>query len=223
MTKRSFNLRFVFIIILIFVSSSNLFAVEKSKIGFGNNHFVGGRFGAWTMTTDASVLDSLTDFSNGALFAEFFYAHRIAPFISGEFTFGIFSQGDLEYNTATEISTGATKLYPVFISAKLYPLSKYENISLWPYVRIGGGLVYGTRDFTSNYIGDPINYSVEESEAKITYTWGFGIDWPIADQIGLNIDFKTTPVKFKDDSLAGLNDYSGWSLTVGVGYILKSK
>lgn len=223
MTKIFQTLSLIMVLFLVFVIPSNVFAVEKSLTGFGNSHFFGGRFGAWTMTTSEDFIDNLTDFSSGALYAEIFYNNRFAPFLSGEFSFGLFSQGDLEYNTATEVTTGATKLYPVFISAKLYPLSKYENISLWPYVRIGGGLVYGTRDFTSNYLGDPINYSVEESEAKITYTWGFGIDWPIADQIGLNIDFKTTPVKFKDDSLAGLNDYSGWSLTVGVGYIIKNK
>ena len=39
-------------------------------------------------------------------------------------------------------------------------------------------------------------------------------------QIGLNIDFKYSPARF-GKPLAGLKDYSGWSLTVGVGYIMK--
>jgi len=212
-------------LLLIFSSvlSANLFAVEKKQPSrFGNSHVVGGRFGAWTMTTNEDFLDSLTDFSSSVLYAEFFYAHRIAPFLATEFSIGIFSQGDMEYDSDAGVTSGAVKMYPFFLSAKFYPFSKFENFSLWPYLRVGGGLVYGTRDFTSVYYNDPANYYVEESGTKITYTWGFGIDWPVADQIGLNIDFKNTPVKF-GEALAGLKDFSGWSLTFGVGYILKSK
>ncbi len=221
MANRTLYSSIILLLIFSLVLSANLFAVEKKQPGrFGNSNLVGGRFGAWTMTTNEDFLDSLTDFSSSALYAEFFYAHRVAPFLATEFSIGIFSQGDLEYNDG--ITTGAVKMYPIFISAKLYPFSKYKNFSLWPYLRVGGGLIYGTRDFNSIYYDDPANYYVEESEIKITYTWGIGIDWPLADQIALNIDFKNTPVKF-GKSLAGLKDYSGWSLTFGVGYILKSK
>lgn len=222
MTNRTYYKSLIFLLILTSVLSCNLFAVEKSKTGFGNSHFIGGRFGAWTMTTNEEFIDSLTDFSSSALYAEFFYSHRITPLLSGELSIGIFSQGDLEYDTQAGITKGAAKLYPIFLSVKLYPLATVKSISLWPYVRIGGGVVYGTRDFTSIYYGDPANYYLEESQTKISYTWGFGIDWPIADQIGLNLDFKNTPVKF-GKHLAGLKDYSGWSLTFGVGYIMRSK
>ncbi|HHI02589.1 MAG TPA: hypothetical protein ENL22_03605 [candidate division Zixibacteria bacterium] len=222
MTNRKRYLPMIFLLILSFALSSNLCAIDKKQTGFGNSHFLGGHFGAWVMTTDEDFLDSLTDFSSSALYADFFYAHRVAPFLSVEFSIGIFSQGDLEYDTESGITTSAVKLYPFFLSAKLYPLSKYENFALWPYLRLGGGIVHGTRDFTSIYYGDPANYYVEESQTKITYTWGFGIDWPIADQIGLSVDYRNTPIKF-GKHLAGLKEYSGWSLTFGIGYILKSK
>lgn len=223
MANKTLYKSIILLLIFLMVLSANLYAVEKKQLSrFGNSHLVGGRFGAWVMTTNEDFLDSLTDFSSSALYAEFFYAHRVAPFLATEFSIGIFSQGDLEYDSDAGVTTGAVKMYPFFLSAKLYPFSKFENFSLWPYLRVGGGLVYGTRDFNSIYYDDPANYYVEESETKITYTWGFGIDWPIADQIALNIDFKNTPVKF-GKPLAGLKEYSGWSLTFGVGYILKSK
>ncbi len=222
MTNRTYYLSIIFLLILSFALSSNLYAVEKSQSGFGNSHFVGGRFGAWVMTTDEDVIDDLTDFSSSSLYAEFFYDHRFAAFLAAEASIGIFSQGDLQYNTNTGISTSAAKLYPFIISAKLYPFSKYKGFSLWPYLRLGGGLVHGTRDQSSIYSGHPANYYIEESQTKITYTWGIGIDWPIADQIGLNIDYKNTPVKF-GNHLAGLKEYSGWSLTFGIGYMIRSK
>ena len=222
MLKRNHYFSIILFLIFSLILSTSLFAVDKRPVGFGDKHFVGGRFGAWTMTTSEDFIDSLTDFSSSALYLEFFYDYRFTPFLAAEFSIGIFSQGDLEYDTNAGILTGAAKLYPVFLSAKLYPFSKYKDFSFWPYLKVGGGLVYGNRDFTSTYSGDPINYYVEESQTKFTYNWGFGIDWPIADQIGFNIDFKNTPVKF-GDALAGLKDFSGWSLTVGVGYIMKSK
>ena len=220
MSNRTYNLSIILFLFFFLVLSANLFAVEKKLSNFGNSHFIGGRFGAWVMTTDEDFLDSLTNFSSSVLYAEFFYAHRVSPFLAAEFSIGIFSQGDLEYNDG--ITSGAVKMYPFFLSAKLYPFSKYESFSLWPYLRVGGGLVYGTRDFTSVYYNDPTNYYVEESATKITYTWGFGIDWPIADQIALNLDFKNTPVKF-GEAIGDLKDFSGWSLKIGVGYILRSK
>ena len=222
MTNKTKSLTLLFVLIISFAISSDLFAVERSQTGFSNSHFIGGRFGAWTMTTDEGIIDTLTDFSSGALYLEFFYNHRITSFLSGEVSIGLFSQGDLEYEPGTGTTTGAVKLYPFFLSAKLYPPTKNKNISLWPYLRIGGGVVHGTRDMTSTYSAHPANYYLEETQTKITYTLGFGIDWPIADQIGLNIDFKNTPVKF-GKHLAGLKEYSGWTLTVGVGYILRSK
>lgn len=216
------NLAKILFVILFLCISSNLYAVEKSRGNYGNSHFIGGRFGAWTMTTNEDFIDSLADFSSGSLYAEFFYSHQLAPYIAAEFSIGIFSQGDLQYDAQSGTTIGAAKLYPFFVSAKLFPLSKYKGVSLRPYARIGGGIVHGTRDISSPFYNDPANYYVEENQTKITYTWGFGIDWLIADQIGLNIDFKNTPIKF-GEALAGIKDYSGWSLTVGVGYRMRSK
>jgi opacity protein-like surface antigen len=214
-------LLFLFIILLS-PGAYAIEAVDSNPTGFENNNFAGGRFGAWVMTSNEDFLDSLTDFTSSALYAEFFYAHRIAPFLSIEVSVGIFSQGDMAYDTDAGTTIGAAKIYPFFISGKMYPLNNLGNSSLYPYLRLGGGIVHGTRDYNTIYYNDPANYYLEESETKITYLLGAGIDWPIADQIGLNIDFKYAPVKFSN-ALAGLKDYSGWNLTFGVGYIFKSK
>ncbi len=227
MTEKYTFRRSCHILLFIILFSSAVFAVDvnavdSKPIGFGNNNFAGGRFGAWVMTTDEDFLDSLTDFSSSALYAEFFYAHRIAPFLSTEVSIGIFSQGDMAYDTDAGVTIGAAKIYPFFISGKIYPVNNLGNSSLYPYLRLGGGIVHGTRDYNTIYYGDPANYYLEESETKITYLLGAGIDWPIADQIGLNIDFKYAPVKFRN-ALAGLKEYSGWNLAFGVGYIFKSK
>ena len=222
MTKKTLIIWLAFMLVVSGLLSPGLYAIEKRPGGFEQSHFVGGRAGAWALNGNDAFIDSLEDFSSSALYVEFFYAHRLAPISSLELSIGLFSQGDMKYNSDQGIIVGAVKIYPIFLSGKIYPLSAVQSMSFLPYLRLGGGIVYGTRDISTVYYNDPANYYVEESQTKFTYLWGAGIDWPIADQIGLNVDFKYTPAKF-GKPLAGLEDYSGWTLTFGVGYILKPR
>jgi opacity protein-like surface antigen len=198
-------------------------AVERTPNRYSSCHFVGGRFGPYIFTGNEMVADELSnpvDFSSSSLYAEFFYAHRLAPVLSAEFSFGVFSQGDLEYIIGEDVLLGSVKVYPILLSLKYYLVPIEVGIWRYPYIRLGGGLIYGSREATVTYYYQ--DYFTEDSEAKFTYTVGAGIDLPVADQIGLNLDFKYTPVKF-GKPLAGFRDYSGWELSVGVGYIVKSK
>lgn len=106
------------------------------------------------------------------------------------------------------------------ISTKYYPFYFAERFPLHLYLQPGFGLVYGKQDII-NYI-DYLDAGIvlEETQAKFTYMIGAGADWPVADQIALTFNLKYTPVDFKE-KLAQIEDYSGWSLTVGVGYIFK--
>ena len=207
--------------LLAFCIPSQTGAVDITRSGFLYSHFAGGRAGAWVMTTDEDAIDEIEDFSSSSLYAEFFYAHRISPLLSAELSIGIFSQGDLQFIT-NDILVDAIKIYPILISGKMYPLSGVSGLSMHPYLRAGGGLVYGTRDISTAYYYDLANDYIEETQTRFTWLAGVGIDWPVSQQIGLNLDFKYVPVDF-GDALGGLEDYSGWELTVGVGYIFKSK
>ena len=218
------NKKFYIITVLIILTLCfplNIGAIDITRSGFLYNHFVGGRAGAWVMTTEESAIDEVDDFSSSSLYAEFFYAHRISPLLSAEFSFGIFSQGDLQFIT-DDVLVDAVKVYPILFSCKLYPLSSVSGLSMHPYLRAGGGFVYGARDISTAYYNDPRNYFTEESQTKLTWLTGIGIDWQVSQQIGLNLDFKYVPVDF-GNPLGGIEDYSGWELTIGVGYILKSK
>ena len=204
--------------------ATDLAALEKNPRSFGTAHYAGARVGAWVMTGTNDIEDyqgNPIDFAGSSLYAEFFYAHRLNPRMALEFSIGIFSQGDIEYLTTEETLLGTVNVYPFLISGKVYPLTGIRGTSWYPYLRLGGGVVYGNRDATSTYYYYD-DYFLEESQLKITYMVGAGIDWPVADQIGLNLDFKYVPVKF-GKALAGFRDYSGWELTFGIGYIFRSR
>lgn len=199
-------------------------AVEMTKTGYAHSHYIGARFGAWVFTEDEAVTEGVTqpvELSSSTVYAEFFYSHRINPMLSAELSIGFFSQGDIVYNVASNNYYTAAKLYPLMLTAKFYPFGGKAGMSVFPYLRAGGGLAYGTRDqINYNLIG--YDYFIEDSEAKFTYAVGAGFDWPVSSQIGLNLDFKYIPIDF-GKPLAGFEKYSGWQLAIGVGYIFQSR
>ncbi|MEW5922755.1 MAG: outer membrane beta-barrel protein [Candidatus Zixiibacteriota bacterium] len=224
MSKRDMMIK-IFIILMagvIFLSPASS-ALELVKKNFSDKNFAGARLGVWTNLGDkdapeASGIDM--EFDNSSVYGEFFYAFRVAPPLAVEISLGLYSRGDVLYSYETSTYIGAVNLYPVFLSAKLYPFYKLESLPFYPYAQPGVGFVYGSQsvidydDYYYYYYG----YTAEDTETRFTYILGGGIDWPVASNIGLTASYKYMPVKF-GEALAGVRDYSGWTLTIGVGYI----
>lgn len=224
MGKRNMLIKtIIFIIsgILILPLASSGLQLEKK--GFPQKNFAGARIGAWTNSGDeAAPTDSpfSMEFDNSSVYGEFFYAIRVAPPLAVEISLGLYSRGDIQYSSSTATYVGAVNLYPMFLSTKLYPFFKLESLPIYIYAQPGLGFVYGSQsvidynDYYYTYYG----YTAENTETKFTYMLGGGIDWPIGTNIGLTMSYKYMPVKF-GQPLAEIKDYSGWTLTVGAGYI----
>lgn len=222
MDRYFFSIAFCLLIFGTALLPADLYGIEIQRQGFAYKNFAGGRFGAWTGIGETKAHyttgDSLT-FSRSSLYAEFFYAHRIKPSLALEFSMGIFSRGDFKYYTTDNVLLGSVNIYPILLSAKLYPLASIQNLRFFPYLQAGGGIIYGKQNATD------YNYGIvftNDSETKLTYILGGGIDWPVADQIGLCANYKYIPAKF-GKMLSGVRDYSGWQISFGVGYIFASK
>jgi opacity protein-like surface antigen len=197
--------------------------ITPEESGYLDRNFAGGRVGAWTNTGDESAppeSDFSLDFSKTSIFGAFFYLHRLKRFIAAEFSFGIYSRGEIKYVAETDTYLGSVNLYPIMLSMKLYPLSFFRNIPFHVYLQPGFGLVYGKQDVVDYIDVFGAGLVIAESRTKITYMLATGVDWPIARQIGLTMNFKYTPVKF-GKPLAQIEDYSGWALTFGIGYIFR--
>ncbi|SYZ73952.1 hypothetical protein TRIP_C60222 [Candidatus Zixiibacteriota bacterium] len=194
-------------------------AVEIVPTDLGHKHFAGVRIGAWTSTGGSSALNDSLQYSKSSIYAEFFYAHRFVPALAGELSIGIFSRGDFHYLVQQDVLLGTVNLYPIMLSAKIYPLAGLSGSKIYPYIQAGGCLFFGRRTATDYYYGYDF---VDQSDTKITYVVGGGIDFQVADQIGLTSNVKYIPVKF-GSPLAGIKDYSGWQVSFGVGYIFGKK
>lgn len=193
--------------------------LELTRTDFHEKDFIGGRLGVWTNTgADDAGLDSVAlDFSSSSVYGEFFYAYRLARPIAIELSLGLYSRGEVKYIRVNDTYIGSVNLYPLLIGAKIYPLSAITKGSFHLNVQPGVGLVYGKQDVISyGYTG----YALlsEQSRAKFIYFLGVGADWALSYQIGLTASFKYMPVEF-GKPLAELDDYSGWTLAFGVGYI----
>ncbi len=222
MDKRIFSLAFVLILSGLALLPTDSRGVEIQLRDFGHKNFAGGRVGVWTGTANKTAHyvsgDSLT-FSGSSLYAEFFYAKRIVPSLSAELCIGIFSRGDFRYYSVDNVLVGSVNIYPFLLSAKLYPFASIKALSFYPYVQVGGGVVYGRQNAIDYYYGVEFTNA---SQTKLTYVLGGGIDWPVADQIGLCANFKYIPAKF-GKPLSGVRDYSGWEISFGAGYIFGPK
>ncbi|MFH2034833.1 MAG: hypothetical protein ABIJ45_00380 [Candidatus Zixiibacteriota bacterium] len=202
------------IVLLSILISSPIIAIEKRSTGFMHKHFAGGRIGAYTTVSDETPPDeALTSlkFTKSSIYAEFFYAHRIIEPLAIELSVGIYSRGDVEYDNGVE--TSPVKLYPIWLSAKFYPFYKLPS-PLHFFIQPGAGIFYGVHE-TYDY-----NYYVYEQDNKVKFTYmlGGGVDFPLGQSFGLTASFKYIPVKF-NKPLAEVEDYTGWTLAVGAGYI----
>ena len=189
---------------------------------FLDRDLAGGRIGVWTNTGDEVAADDFEysmEFSKSSICADFFYDWRLSRAIAFEVQIGLYSRGDIEYKRDSGKYVGSVNIYPFFVATKFYPLYSFESMPVHLYLQPGVGFVIGSQsivDYDLYYTYDLIQ---QETRAGFSYMLSAGLEWPVADQISLLLNYKYVPVKFSKP-LAQLEDYSGWSLTFGVGYIL---
>lgn len=224
MDKSRFTWLMAIFLVLVLALPVSADAVDIKPAGYAGKNFGGARLGVWNNLGDeepVSDLDLAAEFSKASFYGEFFYAHRIAPALAVEFALGMYSRGDIEFINEGNTYLGAVNLYPFIVTAKFFPLASVKGLKFFPYIQAGGGVYYGKRDEIDVYYSfydDEI--WKQESETKISYTFGGGIDFAIADQIGITMNARYTPIKF-GSALAGYKDYSNWDITIGAGYLFK--
>jgi opacity protein-like surface antigen len=211
----------IFIFGASFVPSA-LYGVELTPERAAAKGFAGGRFGVWTGTTNQNALDANgqpLEFAKSSLYAEFFYSQRVVPSLAVEFSIGIFSRGDFKYLASEDVMLGTVNLYPAFLSAKFFPLGSLTRTPLQPFFQAGGGLIYASQSAIDYYYD--VTFT-QESKTRLSYFLGGGLDWPVADQIGLCFNYKYMPLEF-GSTMAGIKNYSGWEISFGMGYIFNTK
>ncbi|MCM2272114.1 MAG: outer membrane beta-barrel protein [candidate division Zixibacteria bacterium] len=226
MGKRLF-LSFALTILLVTSAvAQNAAKVEHS--GFGWKHQAGLRLGVWgnlgnlPPASDTSGLSKYeADIKDASFYFETYFAYRFHPAIMAELSVGIVNRGDV---TVEETSGGYTDtyygnltVYPVQLRAKIYPFAGTSG-KLFPYLTGGVAVYHGRHDI--QFSTDPFFIS-ENARTSFSYTIGGGIDYAVANQVGLDLNVTFLPINFSQD-LFFVKDYQALTFTVGVKYLFQA-
>ena len=192
--------------------------------GATDYHMAGIRLGAWIDQGGKTVnADINTDLSDVNFYTELYYDHRLFPTLFMEFSLGIASRGDAVVIRDDTRYIGTINVYTILIQGKYAPLA--GRLGKWsPFILAGGGFAFGKHnvDVISGYIDYYDYYDAQKSEVDIMGVVGGGLDLALSRHIGLNLITKYHPIKFGEE-LAGVRDFSGLSVSVGLTYFLYKK
>ncbi len=226
MSSKKTVLIIISLLFLVFIQSGQALDLTK-KYEFYDKHMFGGRVGAYSNTSDeVPSADEFfsPEFKSGSMYAEFFYAHRLIEPIMLELSMGVFKRGEIQYDRGTGLIDKAVLIYPFLLSARIYPFYKMKS-RVHLFLQPGMAVIYGRRDIVDpNYIdissGEYLTST--ESRASWTYFLGAGLEYQLLKNIAITSSVKYMPADFKEP-LAGVEDYTGWTLTFGIGYLINKK
>jgi hypothetical protein len=214
------------ILCLMVMLAGSAAAIDKEPVDpfeSGEYSMVGIRLGAWIDNGGGQMVEDITvdaDMPDAGFYTELFFDYRLTPIFLIESSLGIASRGDAVISYENDRYIGTINLYQLMIQIKISPLSGKLR-SFHPFFLGGGGLVWG-RQSIDIITSEDLFYNPDianKTETDILGVFGAGIDFPIAEQVGMNVTVKYHPITF-GDALAGVKDYSGTAVSVGVAYFL---
>jgi hypothetical protein len=194
---------------------------------------VGGRLGVFTNNeTSLDRTDSGVELfgSRTNVYAEFTGGFYPLPYLGLIANLGSYSKGDIRFEGFQEgigrrTFFGNAAIYAMQLGLRLTPFGDQLPAGMQPYLEGGGALLIGTESIDALYYDVFQSAWVDgnlETETDINWWAGFGIGFPLSRQFTLDFMGKYINTDFSDD-IAGITDYSGWQLSVGVGYLILTK
>lgn len=192
--------------------SDRMFPARYSMIGI--------RLGGWIhQGGEINDPDVVADFSKGSFYTELFYDHRFTPVLMLEISLGVIGRGDAEIIHGNDRFIGNINVYPFLFQLKFSPLAACWR-SFHPFLIGGGGFAFGSQR-VDIILSDDNYWDLydNESESSFAAVIGGGLDFPISGQLALNLTAKYHWIEFSDE-LAGIENYSGTAISVGIAYLL---
>ena len=199
----------------------------KKASTFNERHQAGVRIGLWSNLGDEAVVDSTvgalswkTDIGNSNFYFEAFAGYRINSLAMAEVSFGFVNRGSVTLFENPYSYVGNLLVYSILLQLKIYPVPTLPG-RLHPFLVGGGGLFYGRHDvqFTTDY--DFFYYFNEKSATDFNYVIGGGVDWQLADYLGIDFSVKYMPIGFSKE-LVTMKDYDALTFAVGIKYLFES-
>jgi opacity protein-like surface antigen len=195
---------------------------------FNQKHQAGIRLGGWsnrgsvhpTGGSNATGFSFETKINSGSFYFEGFYDYRLTPYLAGEGSLGLVNRGSVTINQGFLTDIGNLQLYAALVQIKLYPMASLKP-KFQPYLTLGGGIYYAWRNVQLTTAVFTNSGFEQESATRLGYSFGGGLDWPIANSFGLDLNFRYMPIKFSEP-IVTVNDYTAFTLALGVKYLYAS-
>jgi hypothetical protein len=217
----------LFFVIVLLLLPGLTDAVEKQpadRLLDARYSMAGIRLGFWSDMGDAEPISNLiirADLPDAGFYTELYFDYRLSRPIFAEISMGIASRGDVDIWYGDDTYIGTLNLYSLLLQLKFSPLAGRTR-SFHPFLIAGGGFVFGRHTVDIISFGPDNFYNpdiVTTTENDFLGVYGGGVDFALSEQLGMNITAKYQPIKFAD-ALAGVRDYSGMAVSVGVSYFL---
>jgi outer membrane protein W len=218
----------VVLLILINWGTGSAEEAAADKYGlFNRSHQAGIRLGVWanqggSPPSKDTVYNFETNFHNANFYFEGYFAYRLCSHAMLEFSVGIVNRGSVTFIEANGTNVGNVLVHPILLQLKFYPLSSFTP-KVQPYLVAGGGLYYGHRSVQFTTSSQVYYFGLDEQTGiNFNYTFGGGVDLPIAKTIGLEANVRYMSINFSK-GLQTVSDYDALVFTVGVKYLYLSK
>jgi hypothetical protein len=194
---------------------------------FERRHQLGVRLGVWSNRGDvppaifedsANAVSIKTDIGSANVYFEGVGSYRLFSHGMLECSFGFVNRGDVTMVQQGREYIGSLVLYPVLVSFKYYfPLAIGHKA--YPYVQLGGGLLYGRHSV--QFTNDAFFASNSASGTDVNYMAGIGFDWTVANSVALEVNARYMPIEYSKGLILA-KDHSAFTIMFGVKYLLKS-
>lgn len=160
-------------------------------------------------------------------YIEGYVNYYLLDFLAVSANLGSYSKGDIRFYVSDgDVQVGKfigqASVYPMQLGLKFSPFSSQLPLKCRPFLEGGGALIVGRETATmgSTYIpGWDGNIG---SETDFNWWAALGTEIPLSSTIQLDLMVKYVNTNFSGD-IAGIKDYSGLQISIGIGYIKPHK
>ncbi|MCK4857161.1 MAG: outer membrane beta-barrel protein [candidate division Zixibacteria bacterium] len=158
---------------------------------------------------------------------EGFFGYFILPQAALVVNLGSYSKGDISVQGTQDAVgqrtfIGSAGIYPIQIGVKLEPFTGQLVAGMSPFLEGGGALIIGSESISQLYYDryyDAWTDGVLKTETDWNWWLGGGALVSLSSTVRLDLMVKYIRIEFSGD-IAGIRDYSGWQVSVGIGYLV---
>jgi len=163
-------------------------------------------------------------------YIEGYVNYYLLDFLALSANLGSYSKGDISYDAyegGVQVGhfIGQASVYPMQVGLKFSPFNSQLPLNCRPFLEGGGALIVGRETATmGTYSLAKYQYWDGNIGSETDFNWwaAIGTEIPLSPTIQMDLMVKYLNTNFSGD-IAGIKDYSGVQISIGIGYVKAQK